>query len=225
VHKILVVDDEKNIRMALKQCLLAADYDVDVAVNGLEGYNMIMEGAFEVVLLDIKMPGLSGMEVLKKIRKEGSDISVIMMTAYGTIESAVEAMKLGAIDFLSKPFVPEEIRNIVEDVIERKKIDTEKVESYKEIMQYAKKSILSKDFELAKSLLSRAISINMDSPEPHNLLGTIFEYNSKISLAQKHYRAALALDPTYKPAEANLERTAQFIYHREGINLGDEEDE
>lgn len=223
--KILIVDDEKNIRLALKQCLVAENYEVETAVNGLEGYEKIMAENFDVVLLDMKMPGLTGMEVLQKIRGEGNGVSVIMMTAYGTIEKAVEAMKLGAIDFLSKPFAPEEIRIIVKDVLSREKLSEDLVGTYHEMLQYAKKCILAQDYEKAGEFLRKAISQNTESPEPHNLLGIVFEFNGKISEAQKHYRAALALEPAFRPAQENLERTAQFTYTQHGMNLGDGNDE
>ncbi|AKL94652.1 response regulator receiver protein [Clostridium aceticum] len=219
--KILIVDDEKNIRLALKQCLLAEHYEVETAVNGLEGYEKIMAGDFAVVLLDMKMPGLTGIEVLQKARSQGKLVNIIMMTAYGTIEKAVEAMKLGAIDFLSKPFAPEEIRTIVKDVLSREKLLEEEVTTYHEMIQYAKKSILSGDYEKAREFLGKAIVKNTEAPEPHNLLGIILEFYGKVSEAQKHYRAALALEPTFSPAQQNLERTAQFIYTQHGMNLGD----
>ncbi|AOY77951.1 sigma-54-dependent transcriptional regulator [Clostridium formicaceticum] len=223
--KILIVDDEKNIRLALKQCLLAEKYEVETAVNGLEGYEKIMAEDFDAVLLDMKMPGLTGIEVLQKVRSEGKKVSIIMMTAYGTIEKAVEAMKLGAIDFLSKPFAPEEIRMIIKDVLSREELSEEVVATYHEMVQYAKKSILSGDYEKAREFLGKAILKNTEAPEPHNLLGIIFEFYGKVSEAQKHYRAALALEPTFRPAQQNLERTAQFIYTQHGMNLGDGNDE
>jgi len=123
--KILIVDDEKNIRLALKQCLIAEQYEVETAVNGTEGFEKIMSDNFDAVLLDMKMPGMTGIEVLRKIRGEGNKTNIIMMTAYGTIEKAVEAMKLGAIDFLSKPFAPNEIRSVVKDVLDREKLSSD----------------------------------------------------------------------------------------------------
>ncbi|MGF7059011.1 response regulator [Brassicibacter mesophilus] len=218
--KILVVDDEKNIRMTLKQCLIGENYEIDLAVNGEEGLVKMQENQYDLVLLDIKMPGLTGMQVLQKIRETHHNIDVIMMTAYGTIEKAVEAMKLGAIDFISKPFTPDEIREIVRNVLDRRELKENKVETFKETIEFAKKCILLKEIDKAEEFLKKSISKDVNSPEPHNLLGVLAEYKRDIIQAQKHYRAALALDPTYKPAEKNLERTAQMRYTRAGINLG-----
>ncbi len=220
MKKILIVDDEKNIRLSLKQCLAAEEYDVEIALNGTEGYEKLKDGAYDLVLLDMKMPGLDGMEVLEKIHQEQIDTSVVMMTAYGTIEKAVEAMKMGAIDFLKKPFAPEEIRKIVREVLKRRDLVPETLESAEDLFQYAKKCILSGDYQDAKKYLTDAIAKDTEAPQPHNLLGVLFEFEGDISQAQKHYRAALALDATYQPADKNLERTAQYHYTKKGINLG-----
>ncbi|MDK2918641.1 MAG: hypothetical protein PWQ37_1374 [Candidatus Petromonas sp.] len=217
--KILIVDDEKNIRMTLRHCLKEQNYDIDIAINGDEALNKIQNQKFDLVLLDIKMPGLTGMQVLEKLRNRGNDVNIIMMTAYGTIEKAVEAMKLGAIDFISKPFTPDEIRNIVKDVLSRQELKEEKLENFKDIIEFAKKCILEKRYDRAEEFLKKAVSMDVDSPEPHNLLGVLSEFKKDVSNAQKHYRAALALDPTYEPANKNLERTAQFRYTQAGIKL------
>lgn len=223
--RILVVDDEKNIRMTLKQCLKGEKYDVELAVNGEEGLKKLKEESFDLVLLDIKMPGLTGMEVLKRLREIGNNVKVIMMTAYGTIDRAVEAMKLGAIDFLSKPFTPEEIRKIVNDVLSREELKEEELESFEDVVEFAKKCILVKEYEKAEEYLKKSIVEAADSAIPHNLLGVLSEFRGDISTAQKHYRAALALDPTYKPADKNLERTIQMKYTTKGISLGGTKDE
>lgn len=221
MKKILIVDDEKNIRMTLKNCLDEKLYDVDVAVNGEEGLDMLKSKTYNLALLDIKMPGLSGLELLEKIRENQIDTDVVIMTAYGTVERAVDAMKLGAIDFISKPFTPDEIRILVETVINRHSLLEEHLESFIDVLEYAKACILSKDYKKAEEYLKKAISLDVDSPEPHNLLGILCEIKRDISLAQMHYRAALALDPTHQAANSNLERTAQFEYTFRGMDYGE----
>jgi DNA-binding NtrC family response regulator len=93
-NKILVVDDEKNIRTTLSTYLESSGFDVVLASDGEEAINKIKEDDFLLILLDIKMRGLSGLQVLEEIRKLGFKNNVVMMTAYGTIENAVESMKL-----------------------------------------------------------------------------------------------------------------------------------
>ncbi|AOT69046.1 sigma-54-dependent transcriptional regulator [Geosporobacter ferrireducens] len=223
--KILVVDDEKNIRMTLTHCLRDQVCKIDIAVNGEEALQKLMSADYDLVLLDIKMPGLTGMQVLEKMREKGSRVDVIMMTAYGTIERAVEAMKLGAIDFISKPFTPEEIRNIVKEVLDRQTLKEDKLESFKDIIGFAKKCIIEGSYGKAEGFLKKAIAMEVDAPEPHNLLGILAEYGKEIQKAQMHYRAALALDPSYEPASKNLERTAQWKYTQRGMELGDDKND
>lgn len=226
--RILIVDDEKNIRMTLKHCLREQKYDLDIAINGDEALTKIENNKYDLVLLDIKMPGLSGMDVLKKVRERGNNTNIIMMTAYGTIERAVEAMKLNAIDFISKPFSPDEIRSIVRDVLNREDLVEENLDNIKDIIQFSKKCILNKQYDKAKAYLKKAIVMEGESPEPYNMLGVLYEFEKDIDNAQKYYRIALAIDPTYKPADINLSRTVQFYYSEEGIKLDEdslEEDE
>ena len=85
IKKILIVDDEKNIRMTLGHCLVEQNYEIDEAVDGVQGLQKILDGDFDLVLLDINMPGLTGMEVLKEARERENHVDVIIMTAYGTI--------------------------------------------------------------------------------------------------------------------------------------------
>lgn len=221
--KILIVDDEKNIRLTLKSCLDEEGFEIDIAINGEEALKKILSNNYDLVLLDLKMPGMDGMEVLKEIRKKGNEINVIIMTAYGTVEKAVEAMKLGAIDFLSKPFTPEEIRKIVKSVLKRLDLKESKLKNFEDYIEYAKTCILKKDFEKAITYLKKSIAEDMNSPEPHNLLGVLAESEKDNLLAIKHYKAALDLGPTYKPAQKNLERISQLRYSKDGIDLGEKE--
>ncbi len=111
--RVLIVDDEKNIRFTLPLALESLGLETDTARDGEEALAKLGEREFALILLDLKMPGIDGIEVLRRVRKIRPDIPVIMITAYGTIESSVEAMKIGAADFISKPFSPEKIRDLV----------------------------------------------------------------------------------------------------------------
>ncbi|MBN1624548.1 MAG: response regulator [Clostridia bacterium] len=220
MKKILVIDDEKNIRTLVRNCLQESAYEVDIAVNGEEGYSKLKESVYDVALIDIKMPGISGLELLRMLRDNGIQIDVVMMTAYGTVERAVEAMKLGAIDFISKPFTPDEIRRIIKSVLDRKLLDESTIETFPETLEFAKSCILSKDIDKAVIYLKKAMGLDLDSPEPHNLLGVISEMNGDVLKAQQHYRAAIALDPTHKAANNNLTRTVIDGFSKEDADLG-----
>ncbi len=119
--KLLIVEDEKSMREVLKILLEGEGYDVVTASDGLEGIACLDNDIFDLVVTDIKMPKVDGFEVLKKIKEISPDTIVIMITAFGTKDSAIEAMKLGAYDYISKPFNIDEIRLIVKKAIEKKR--------------------------------------------------------------------------------------------------------
>ena len=105
--QILIVDDELVVRDSLREWLLEEGFSVDMAASGTEALDRLAGQTFQLMLLDIKMPGMDGVEVLQRARENQPDLDVIMMTAYATVETAVEAMKIGARDYLVKPFDPE----------------------------------------------------------------------------------------------------------------------
>ncbi|MBE0427264.1 MAG: sigma-54-dependent Fis family transcriptional regulator [Nitrospirae bacterium] len=123
--KILVVEDEKSMREVLKILLEGENYEVTTASDGFVGLSYIDKDIFDLVITDMKMPKADGFEVLKKIKEVSPDTIVIMITAFGTTETAVEAMKLGAYDYINKPFNIDEIRLIVKKAIEKKRLREE----------------------------------------------------------------------------------------------------
>ncbi|HEY2973210.1 MAG TPA: response regulator [Pyrinomonadaceae bacterium] len=113
-RRILIIDDEENIRRVTRLTLEAAGYDVGEASDGERGLEAFADGsAWDAVLLDQRMPGMDGLETLRQIKKRQLNACVIMSTAYASIELAVDAMKLGATDFVRKPMTPEILRNAV----------------------------------------------------------------------------------------------------------------
>lgn len=228
---ILVVDDEKNIRLTISHALDCLKIPVETAANGEEAVEKLNTGKFGVVFLDLKMAGMDGIEVLKIIRQEWPTIKVVIITAHGSISSAVEAMKIGAIDFIQKPFTPKEIREIAANVIKYNPLDLyglqlseELIKSscnseskpdshiidYSELIKIAIEHIQYRRFNNARYVLSRAIAINPGYPEAYNLIGAMLEMNNESIESQKFYRAALDIDPTYKPAWSNIERITSF---------------
>ena len=124
---VLVIDDDKHIRDACCQILVKDHYDVTEAEDGLQGLEFLKNKVYDIVILDLKMPGISGMSVLKKIKENYPDTAVIIITGYATVESAVEAMKVGANDFLPKPFTPDALRVIIKRVVEKRKLIIENI--------------------------------------------------------------------------------------------------
>ncbi|PXV61925.1 response regulator [Halanaerobium congolense] len=228
-NKVLIVDDEKNIRLTLKTALSKAGYEVETAVNGEDGLTKLKGEEIPVVLLDMKMPGMDGIQFLKEVTEKDIATKVIMITGYGSVETAVETLKLGAVDYLRKPFKPEEIISIVEDVFERHEMENseKEVESFEDYIMLAKNAINKRNFSKAKEMLQEATSVNSEKPEPFNLLGIIYEMQHKQAEAMKMYRAALALDPGYKPANDNIERAGESIgsIDLDNVNFGDDKEE
>src|SRR5574341_539574 len=116
--RILVVDDEESVRWALRKAMEGAGYRVDLAGDGPAGLAAASDPGVELVLLDVRLPGQDGLELLREVRKRRPDLPVIMMTAYGTLQVAVEAMKLGAYDYIGKPFDMDEVLLVVEKALE-----------------------------------------------------------------------------------------------------------
>jgi DNA-binding NtrC family response regulator len=206
---VLVVDDERNIRLGLSASLETLDAEVDEAVNGEDALRKLRDKKYRLMLLDLKMPGMDGMEVLRKVRDIRPELRIII-TAHGTIENAVEAMKLGVVDFIQKPFTPSEIRELVAKVIDRDSIEEQKAADYASHFELAKRCIAEQQYDAAAEHARKAISFDNSRPEAFNLLGVIREIQRDIVDAQKYYRAALALDPTYEPARKNIERTVRW---------------
>jgi DNA-binding NtrC family response regulator len=130
---ILIIDDEESIRDSCSQVLRKAGYVVKTAKNGKEGLEAFKQEFFHAVLLDLKLPVMDGMEVLSRIKEESLETPVIIITGHGTIISAVEAIKRGAFDYVTKPFSPEELRIMAKKALERRKIFFENIYLRKEL--------------------------------------------------------------------------------------------
>jgi DNA-binding NtrC family response regulator len=207
--QILIADDERNIRLTLSTLLESCNYQVDLAVNGEEAVEKARTNHYLLVLLDMKMSGMDGITTLKHLKKLQPALNVIMMTAYGTIETAVEAMKLGAVDYIRKPFSPEEIKEMVSLVLKRQTA-AESAQDYDSLVEYAKGLIVKQDFGAAKEWLRKAIALETSKPEAFYLLGLLSEMEADFQQAKVMYRATLSIDPTYTPAQDNLHRLVEW---------------
>lgn len=147
--KILVIDDEEIVLDSCKQILASGDYDLQTADNGLLGVSVIEEFEPDLIFLDLKMPGISGFEVLEKIQEIDPAIVTIVITGFATIDSAVEAMQKGAFDFLPKPFTPDELRSITRRGIEKRKfvLETMALRQEKELLREQFAAIVSHELK------------------------------------------------------------------------------
>ena len=125
MNRIIIVDDEENIRVMLKRVLSDRQYEIDEAANGREALQKIKPGKYSIILLDLRMPEVNGIEVIEKLKEQDVDTPVVMMSAYGTVPEAVEAIKLGALDYLVKPFDLDELKLTLERIIRQNEIQNE----------------------------------------------------------------------------------------------------
>jgi DNA-binding NtrC family response regulator len=151
VSTILVVDDDPDIREVLQDRLESLNYRVLGAATGREGLEILERQSPHLVLLDVEMPGMNGLDVLREIRRREHDITVVMITAFGTIERAVQAMKEGAYDFIPKPFEPDHIALIVAKALERETLKRE-VEILTEEVDERHRMVLGKSAEIHRAL-------------------------------------------------------------------------
>jgi len=124
---ILLIDDDDSLRRVMEFSLVEAGHKVQTASSGEEGLRLFEKGSFDAVITDITMPGMSGIEVLKEVQKRDAELPVIVITAYGTIESAVEAMKLGAFDYITKPVSRDELRLTLDKAMKLRRLAKENV--------------------------------------------------------------------------------------------------
>lgn len=134
---ILVIDDDESMRDSCTQILTKDGFLAEIAKDGSSGLEKIKETKPDLVLIDLKMPGINGLEVLEKIKEIDPNIIAVVITGYATVESAVEAMKKGAYDFLPKPFTPDELRIIIKRGLERRKLilETESLRREKKLIE------------------------------------------------------------------------------------------
>jgi len=155
--RILVVDDEEAMRESLNDWLKEDGYEVGLARGGQEAIDMVRDEPWEIILLDLKMPGMNGLETLKHLKEVRPDAEILMMTAYATVDTAVQAMKEGAFDYLVKPFDPDEVEILIKKIVKHKELILENIllrkkleerEQFDEII--GKSDAMQQIFELIK---------------------------------------------------------------------------
>ncbi len=152
---ILVVDDEEKIRRILRLMLELKGHRVDVAPNGETALQMVKENCYDLVIADIRMEGMSGLELLEEIKKLSPPVPVVFITAYATVESAVEAMRAGAVDYIPKPFEEERIHLTIERALGISRLLSEKEALKRELDQY----VLPGDIVCASPAMKKVIQM------------------------------------------------------------------
>src|ERR1700691_4086617 len=150
---ILVIDDEVDIREGLEFLLTSEGYAVDLAQNGTEGIHRMESRGYDLVLLDLMMPDLSGMDVLTEVRKRDRETPIFLITAYGSIDAAVSALKLGANDYFSKPWDNDKLIIEIERMIARRRLEYENTHLKRALKQrYAFPNIIGKSERVVRML-------------------------------------------------------------------------
>ena len=116
--RILVVDDEINVCKSIRQALLSEAYEIDTSLSGEDALKKEDVKRYDVIVADLMMPGLSGLDLLQALKGKNSSAKVIMITGYPTLKNTVQSVQLGAFDFLPKPFLPSDLRNVVARALE-----------------------------------------------------------------------------------------------------------
>jgi DNA-binding response OmpR family regulator len=224
--RILIVDDEKNVRLNLRTALETEGYEVVEASSGQEGLRSLAEDPFALAILDIRMPGMDGLELLAKMRENDIRVPAMIVTAYSDVPNAVKAMKLGAIDFLQKPLRPDNLRSIVAEILKRHGgRDEPASETFSAHIVAAKRCLNLRAFGKARLHLAKALELNAKSAEAFNLAGVLAEVLEDYDKAKKYYGQAIKLNKNYEPAQQNMRRLFEvdhFGSSKEPVSLGDE---
>jgi len=173
--KILIIDDEEVVLDSCIQILRGGKYEISTASNGTLGLKLAQEIQPDLIFVDLKMPGISGFEVLEKISDIDPNIVMIVITGYATVSSAVDAMKKGAYDFLPKPFTPDEFRLIAQRGLERRKLTLETIALRRE------KELLREQFA---SIVSHELKAPLGAVQ-QNIFALEFELSNVLNDAQK----------------------------------------
>ena len=185
--RILIVDDEESFRHMLSVILIKEGYEVETSPNGEAGLQKATASAFDQILCDIRMPRMDGLGFLQEIKKSGTEATIIVMSAYGTVDIAIEAMKLGAYDYISKPFKPDEVILTLRKAEEREQLRRENQLLRKEVAkEYSFENIVSKNEEMQKifdvikkvSHYKSTVLITGESGTGKELVARALHYNS-----------------------------------------------
>ena len=204
--QILVVDDEKNIRKNLSLLFKLEGYQADAADNGEEALIKCKDRvqAYDIMFVDLQMPKMGGFELLANVRRLYPETVVVIVSAFGTVARAVEAIKLGAVDFLEKPFDPEKIKLLVEEILFRKGIKSgTTVDDLLHLAELAKKRNAVSE---SRSYLKAALQRDFKRPEPYYYLAGLEEAEGRPRSAMQLYYMALEGNPAHEPAREALKR-------------------
>lgn len=224
--RILIVDDETNVRLSFRMALETDGYEIFEAPSIEPAFQMLTEYSFALVILDLRMHGADGLELLTKMSEADINAPVMIVTAYGDIPRAVEAMKVGTTDFLQKPLLPADLRHAVAEVIKRHPSeDRAAADVFTVHIAAAKRCLNLHALAKARLHLVKAMELNNKSVEAFNLAGVLAELLEDYQKAKKYYGQAIRLNNRYEPAQQNMRRLFEldhFGSSNELVNLGND---
>lgn len=188
LKKVLVVDDTKNIRMLLTTCLELNGYDVITANNGTQAIEIFKSTNLDLAFLDIKLPEMSGTEVLRRIRDHNILVPVVIMTAFATVKNAIDCTKLGAVAYLQKPFTADKVKSVLLQL--SKYANQNEHDDISSQILKAETLINSGNINEAYDQLRHLLSIDPSYPRTYELIGLIYEKNNDLATAKKFYNTA-----------------------------------
>ena len=224
---ILIADDEVNLRNMLAILLEREGYQIVQAVDGADALNKATENVFDLIISDMRMPGMGGIELLRTLRAKGDQVPVIVVTAFSSTDEAVEAMKLGAYDYITKPFKNDEIRLVVQKALERKKLQDENLQLKMQLGQrFSFSSLIGQGAAMKKlvALLERV------APSQANILITGESGTGKEVVAKAIHHNSSRKDKPFVPINCgaipeNLLESELFGYEKGAFTGADKKKE
>jgi len=212
---ILIVDDEKDVADILKDCISDKERSIDVCYDGLDGIDHIQKNSYDLVIVDLVMPKVGGLDVLKYAKIANPDVLVIIITGYASLETAIMAVREGAYDYIRKPCKLEEIKIVVDNAIDKIKLFRENKELLKEIKDAYHELMLLKNEKKADKKISSINFFSSNMPSLHYLYNNNSSPNSTIdklqALSSLKERGGLT-ENEYKTFKHNL---LKMINHEE----------
>ena len=222
MKRILIVDDEPNVRLNYRITLELEGYQVDETGLSTEALKMVKVDKFDLVILDMRMPRMGGLDLLAAMRAQRVMTPAIIITAFSDVPNAVRAIQLGASDFLQKPLRPEDLRRVVHEVLARNdQSKNPELADFERSAGEARRLMQLGDLGAAKGHVLHAIELNTNSPDSFNLAGELAERSGDIERARKLFEAAIKLDGNNVAAKEGLRRVFQALHPGEPDRLID----
>ena len=189
MKRALVVDDTKNIRILLEKTLELEGFSVETASTGSEALDKLRSQDYDLVFLDIKLPEVSGTEVLRKIRSEGNNTPVIIITAYPTVKNAVDCIQLGAITYLQKPFTADRLKNTLKQFNLDTAASPTQIQSERSVIcEQVRTAFSDSDYEKAIELISSLLSSDPTEARLYKLRAKAYKRMGNDAMADKFAR-------------------------------------